>query len=311
MKRAYSPAMNRKSLESLIKSGALDELGERKALLANVETLLNFGKGQHQAACNGQSDLFGHTKSSYCPRLQLTPTPPVDKKEKLAWEKELLGLYVSDHPLQEYKDVLRRHTTPIDLLQPSLVGKRVRLGGIVTSVRVIATKQKQPMAFVKIEDLTRSLEIIVFPSIYSETLGLWKEDQPILLTGKVNDRDGDLKILVDSAQPLNHNFDSNQLNSIGLTRIKAPETGTSPPSVSRHDTETLIFIKIPPRCHPDIFQKIKQALQQADKGLHQVALLLPKNDARYEKLETNFFVKKDDVLRTRIEKVLGPGSVSK
>ena len=317
MKRAYSPAMNRKSLESLVKSGALDELGERQRLLGNIETLLNFGKCQHQASANGQADLFCKT-DSYSPRLQLAPTPPADKKEKLSWEKELLGLYVSDHPLSDYKDVLRRYTTPLNLITAAQVNKRFRLGGIITSVRVISTKKNQPMAFVKVEDLTGGLEMVVFPKVYSQNVGLWKEDQPVIITGKVNNRDDEVKILVDSAQPLSLEVDPQRINNIGLTRLaETPpphgEPNEASPSNATEKTETadLVFIKIPPRCRPEIFQKIKQALRQADKGLHQVMILLPKQGQRYEKLQTNFFVKKDNALRSSIEAVLGPGTVSK
>lgn len=314
MKRAYAPAMNRKSLESLIKSGAMDELGERQTLLANVETLLNFGKGQRQATANGQSDLFGQT-AGYSPKLQLAPTPVAQKKEKLAWEKELLGLYVSDHPLSDYKSVLHRYTTPFNLVTAEQVSKRLRVGGIITSVRVISTKKNQPMAFVKVEDLSGSMEMVVFPRVYGENIGLWKEDQPVLITGKINDRDDDLKMLVDSAQTLTEDLDPQQLNNIGLTKLSDPKPDASdsapPPAQRAQPAGDLVYIKIPEPCRPEVFEKIKQALQHADKGLHQVMILLPKTGRRYEKLQTNFFVKKDDVLRTSIEQVLGPGSVSK
>lgn len=316
MKRAFSPAMNRKSLESLIKSGALDALGERQMLLGNIETLLNFGKCQYQAAANGQTDLFCKT-GSYSPKLQLTNTPPAEKKDKLAWEKELLGLYVSDHPLSDFKEVLRRHTTPLNRLTAAQVNKRFRVGGIITAVRVISTKKNLPMAFVKVEDLTGSQEMVVFPKIYSQNVGLWKEDQPILITGKVNDRDDEIKILVDSAQALSSELGASHLNNIGLTSLKEHAKTAEPvyPSTAvaseKPSSPDLVYIKIPARCRPEIFQKIKQALAQADKGLHQVMILLPKQGQRYEKLQTNFFVKKDNVLRTSIEAVLGPGTVSK
>ncbi len=311
MKRAYSSAMNRKSLESLIKSGAMDEMGERQTLLANIETLLNFGKCQHQATANGQADLFCKTKS-YSPKLQLAETPPADKKDKLAWEKELLGLYVSDHPLSDYKQILKQLTTPLNQLQVSMVKKRFRLGGIITSVRVISTKKNQPMAFVKMEDLSGHMEMVVFPKVYRQNVGLWKEDQPILLTGKLNDRDDELKILVDSAQPLSPDLDPQKLTNIGLTKLE-----DTPPPASKSETiestapNDLVYIKIPSPCRPEVFEKIKQALLTADKGLHQVMLLLPKTGQKYEKLQTNFFVQKNNVLRTSIEALLGPGTVSK
>jgi len=306
IKRAYSPAMNRKSLESLIKSGAMDELGERKQLLANVETLLNFGKCQYQATATGQEDLFGGDELS-CPRLKLAEVPPAEKKELLTWEKELLGLYVSEHPLSEYRDFLDKCAFRINELQPSHVGKKVRVGAIISDVRRITTKKNKPMAFVRIEDEAKAMEVVVFPALFSSTVSLWQEDQPILLTGKVDNRDEELKVLADSAQPLTNDIDVQRLNNIGLAQRSNDKSNKA----TTTDNKDYLFIKVPNNSTPDTFNQVKQALSEADRGLHRVALLLPKSGNRFQKLETEFLVKKDDVLRTKLEKVLGPGSISK
>ncbi len=303
IKRAYTGAMNRKSLEALIKSGAMDDLGERKRLLGNVDTLLHFAKTQFQAVANGQTDLFGCTEIP-CPKLKLTEIPAADKKERLTWEKELLGLYVSEHPLSEYKDLIEKCAFTTNQLTESSVGKKIRIAAIITDVRNIVTKKNKPMAFVRIEDVTGTLEVVVFPNLFAQNPGLWKEDNMLLITGKVDNRDDELKILADSAQHLTNEINPEKLDNIGI----ASKENLAPKQKLSDD---YLYIKVPENCSPDKFQEIKQALNSADKGLHKVALLLPKEDQKYQKLETNFLVKKDDLLKVRLEKVLGPGTVSK
>lgn len=158
------------------------------------------------------------------------------------------------------------------------------------------------MAFVRVEDEVESMEIVIFPRLFSQTASLWQEDQMVLITGKVDDRDEELKILADSAQLLTKDINPDHLNNIGLATkpAKKPEANNN-----------YLYIKVPSDCTPEKFANIKKALNEADKGLHKVALLLPKAKNRYQKLETNFIVKKDNLLRTKLEKVLGPGSVSK
>jgi DNA polymerase III subunit alpha len=307
MRRAYSTAMNRKSLESLIKSGALDTLGERNQLLANIETLLNFAKNQWQATASGQSDLFGGSKLN-CPRLKLAVAPPAATKDILSWEKELLGLYVSSHPLADFRRQLSANAFMIKEIQPSLVGKRVRCGGIISGVRQIMTKKNKPMAFVRLEDEANEIEIVVFPDLYSKTASLWEEEKIVLVAGKVDDRDAELKILADSAQLLTKELDFSQLSNIGIAqKPKAESEGKD----STPNLEDFVYLKVPPSSTPATFAALKEILKKADKGRHRVALLLPKPGRRYQKLETDFSVNKDVKLQSQLTKVLGPNSVSK
>jgi len=201
--------VNRKNIESLVKAGAFDRYGERSKLLHNMDTMLAFAQRLQKQANSGQVDLFGMSTDSAFAKAQLTleaPTEVFNVRDQLLWERELLGLYLSQHPLQVYEHFLAEQTMPIKSLTKELDGKQVVIGGSVVESREIVTKKGSKMAFVKVEDLGGELEVILFPSIYQQTTGIWQRDHVILIKGKVNaqDRDGniidDVKILADDAR---------------------------------------------------------------------------------------------------------------
>ena len=208
--RVTTRTVNRKALESLIKSGAFDRFGERGLLLHNLDVLLAFGSRVQKDLASGQTDLFGNLLEETArvkPRLKLDESAPkINQHEQLTWERELLGLYLSQHPLELYKTFLGEQTVPLDSLKPEHDGKSVNVGGSIADAREITTKNGQKMAFVKIEDQFGEVEVILFPSSYQRTLGLWERDRVVLIRGKVSakDRDGNLgeeiKIMVDDAR---------------------------------------------------------------------------------------------------------------
>ena len=114
--RVPGRAFNKKSLEALIKSGALDRFGERNQLLFNADQLLEYHRRIEDEAASGQSNLFAGLGADTAPILRLKPAPQATNREKLAWEKELLGLYVSEHPFRETSDRLRDYFTPVSRL---------------------------------------------------------------------------------------------------------------------------------------------------------------------------------------------------
>jgi DNA polymerase-3 subunit alpha len=131
----------------------------------------------------------------------LPDVEPIPKKYLLLWEKELIGLYVSDHPLQDAASMLARKVTAhCSELSEDHAGRKVTVGGIITSVRQILTRTEKPMAFAQLEDLGGTIEIVVFPKIYEDTKELWEEDRIVLVTGSVDCRDGTAKILADSVK---------------------------------------------------------------------------------------------------------------
>ena len=203
--------VNKKALESLIKAGALDGFGDRSVLLNNIESILAHSGRIQKDLISGQTDLFGNLIDGpdLTPRLILDESQPSHTaREKLAWERELLGLYLSSHPLSDYETFLEEQCVPIREIEAGMDGKSVKIGGIVADNREITTKNGQKMAFVKIADAFSEIELILFPGAYQQTLGLWQRDTVVLVRGKVNakDRDGnigsDLKIMVDDAREI-------------------------------------------------------------------------------------------------------------
>ncbi len=210
--RVSNRIVNRKPMESLVKAGAFDRYGDRSMLLHNLDLLLAYAARLQKQANSGQTDIFGNLEDEASvsrPRLELQiPPAPVDSREQLIWERELLGLYLSQHPLELFETILSEQTVPLNTITVDHHGKSVTVGGAITEFREITTRNGQKMAFVKIEDRFAEVEVILFPNSYQQTAGLWERDRVVLIRGKVNARDKDggesseVKIMVDDAREI-------------------------------------------------------------------------------------------------------------
>ena len=208
-KRVATSRFNKKAWESLIKSGGFDSLGDRSDLLFNLDTVQAFASKLQKEASSGQTDLFGdlgggaHVQSTIT--MQSAPVKHSDR-ERLAWERELMGLYVSAHPLDNYDMYFEEQTIPLVQLTPDVDGKKATIGGLISTVRTIVTKNGSKMAFVGLEDKTGEGEIIVFPNLYEQIGAKLVQDSVIRATGKISarDRDGNLgtdaKMIADEIQ---------------------------------------------------------------------------------------------------------------
>lgn len=195
-KRVSTQKVNRKAWESLAKAGGFDAMIDRSDLLFNLDTILAFGSKVQKEALSGQTDLFGDMAiASLQPtiNIQTAPVKHTDK-ERLTWERELLGLYISAHPLDNYDSYFEEQTMPLSEMTPSIDGKKVTIGGLIASSRSIVTKSGSKMAFVGIEDKFGEGEIIVFPNLFEQIGAKLAQDTVIRATGKVSarDRDGNL-----------------------------------------------------------------------------------------------------------------------
>jgi len=208
-KRVTTGRFNKKAWDSLIRTGGFDTLADRSDLLFNLETIQAFASKIQKEALSGQTDLFGGLSdvASIQPSVAMLAAPVKHTdKERLTWERELLGLYISAHPLDNYDAYFNEQTVPMSELTTDIDGKAITVGGLISAVRSIVTKSGSKMAFVKIEDKLAETEIIVFPSIYEIVGGQLLQDSVIRVTGKVNarDRDGnlssDIKIIADDVQ---------------------------------------------------------------------------------------------------------------
>jgi DNA polymerase III subunit alpha len=196
--------VNRKTFESLIKAGALDTFGPRAALLAYLPTVLDLAHKHKKQMASGQVGLFGEEDAKATNADSLPEIPELTQSELLAFEKELLGFYLTTHPLEPHRKMLADMSlATVSEINSTRVGDRVSLGGIVVAVKKIMTKAgNHEMAFVKLEDLTGTIEIVVFPKIYARTADLWQMDQIMTISGKVDEKDDRLTILIDDARKI-------------------------------------------------------------------------------------------------------------
>ena len=261
-RRVSTSKFNRKAWESLIKSGAFDDMGDRSDLLFNLDSITSFASKLQKEAASGQTNLFGMLGGDDAASVQSTlhlQKAPVkhDDKERLMWERELLGLYISAHPLDRYETYLSEQTQPLTQLVPEYDSRMMTVGGIISTVRTIVTKSGSKMAFVGIEDKFGEGEIIVFPNLYEKVGAKLVQDAVIRVSGKnsARDRDGNLgnesKLIADDIIVITDN-DINGYESTGR-KMDAPKissavkkerreayrnqkNGASPKSAVKNDT---------------------------------------------------------------------------
>ncbi|MDP2656368.1 MAG: DNA polymerase III subunit alpha [bacterium] len=205
LRRIHDKDLNKKSLESFIRSGAFDCFGDRSQMFYNVDGMLAFHKRMTQESSSKQANLFGtlpESDSGLSFKMVDTVTP-IDSRTKLAWEKELLGLYISAHPLDDIRHLLDKFVTSCENAKKKGNNSQVRVSGIVTAAKKIYTKTNEPMLFVTVEDLTDTIEVIVFPSILKDTACVWDVDKIIAIDGKLSLKDNDPKIICSSVKEVN------------------------------------------------------------------------------------------------------------
>ena len=192
--------LNKKSVEALAKSGAMDDFGDRNEIIGNLETLLAFNK--ETKTVSNQDSLFGSIGGIET-KLVLKEMSKATMLEKLTWEKELLGLYISGHPLDAYKEKIEKFGTLISKVKKDVkVGMSVTIAAIIDDVRIINTKKGDRMAFIKISDYTGSIDAVIFSSLFEKHREFINNDVIIALQGKVTERNGDKNILIESLKKL-------------------------------------------------------------------------------------------------------------
>jgi DNA polymerase III alpha subunit len=193
--------VNKRVVESLIKAGAMASLGSPGSLLARLDTALEAGARHQRDVAAGQGTLFDLFAAA-APLALAEPAPEEDevpRKERLRWEKELLGLYLSEHPLGDIADLLPEYVTAYtgELAEESDQAK-VTLGGIIQSTRRVITRAGSTMLVATIEDLQGSVEVVVFPKVFTETVNAWTDDAVVLITGRVDRRDEAPQVLCET-----------------------------------------------------------------------------------------------------------------
>jgi len=194
--------LNKKSMEALIKSGCFDEIEERGKLLFNLEDMLAYNHESSKQSQN-QTSLFGGETNVDAPDFKLKDSPEASMADRLLWEKELLGLYISGHPLDRLRDKLESRNINIKKIKEEVGnGLPVTIAGIIDTARQVITKSNERMAFLKISDLTGSIEAVAFPSIFKESIEILVSEKCIAFSGKVSLRNGEKSIIIEAVKEI-------------------------------------------------------------------------------------------------------------
>ncbi|MDD5043501.1 MAG: DNA polymerase III subunit alpha [Patescibacteria group bacterium] len=315
--RVKTKDLNKKSLESLVKCGALDKFGERNQMLQNTERILAFIKETHEEINNNQGNLFGLAPAfSMAPSLKLDFAEPATDKQKLAWERELLGLYVSEHPANEFAASFKNLVLPIGSLERSLTNKFVNILGVVGNIKKVLTRSGEQMLFAKIEDGGGSTEAIVFPKLLQNTYALWQDGKMVILNGRISDKDGEVKILVERAEELTSENKEvvyqkfySQYPSIDISHRPdfSPKTSVAD-LTARNIPQFSIIINLPASANGQVIKKLKEFCFRYP-GERKVFLKITGNSESVKTIETNFKISFNDEIKSGLEEIAGPGTV--
>ncbi|MBI4092637.1 MAG: DNA polymerase III subunit alpha [Candidatus Kerfeldbacteria bacterium] len=281
LRRVQSKDLNRKSLESLIRAGALDTFGERKQMLENISNLLDINRGAEREALRKQMNLFGALPMANAPAIRLRTVEPATEHERLTWEKQLLGFYVSGHPLDQYRAGLAgRSVIACANLTELPPGRRVQVAGVITAVQRKVTRTNEMMLFVRLEDHSGGVEVLVFPSVLKANPVPWQEERLVLINGKISDKDGTPKVLVDSVSDL---------------RV-----------VEDHSAPATLTVRIPNAANERLWTDLKDIFRSFP-GPVKVVLVVEGDQER--RISTNYLVRLQTELVQSIESLLGAGTV--
>ncbi len=202
-RRCDMRGVNKRVLESLIKSGAMDSLGDRGTLLNSVSRILSLAQREQHLRETGQStmfDLWGKTAPAPLPELDLIPADLSDR-EKAAWEKELMGISFSEKPFTPVNGGTGTETTFCGQIDIELVGQSIVVAGRLVSIRYLLTRDSKPFASAILEDFSGQVEVMVWPRVYAGTKELWQEGDALLVEGKVRVRDDRVQLMCDNVRP--------------------------------------------------------------------------------------------------------------
>lgn len=286
IERVADRDMNKKSLDALAKSGGLDRMMERNRLSSNIEKILSYAKEYQKNLAAGQSSLFSFgppekpKEISENEKITLETVAPASDKQRLSWEKELLGLYISDHPLKNYQKYFAAKTTPLRNLNSQSNGQNVTVGGIIVKTQKIITRRNQLMNFVTIEDGTGKIEILVFPKTLEKNPDLWQEEKIVLVKGRISDKDGEMKLICSEAFAV----DETEMEKFKSNKKSGSSDFFASPG-QRNSLQTLypikkdtplnkkIVLQIKESFTKETLQKVSHLIKTAPAGFHSVCFL--------------------------------------
>ncbi len=285
--RVDTRLVNRKTLESLIKSGGADFLGKRSAQLISLDEVLERAHQNAKKASMGQTSLFGEEEQV---NKIVVPLPDIEElslDQMLIFERDLLGFYLHEPPYLKMLQQVGAHIThPIRDINEGLVEEKITTGGVVMEVKKVITKKSQAeMAFVMLSDGEAEIEMVVFPKTFDLCKKFLLKDQVVMVVGKVDKREDELSLIADS---------------ISVFDPKIVE------KVDAHEKE--IEIMVPKGTGADVLKLVNKALRGYP-GKYKVALLLPNGGSNLKKMELPFLIRPEELLIDEIEGILGKGTV--
>ena len=279
--------MNKKAMESLIKAGALDCLNENRAAHMGIyESLIESAQSNAKNTIEGQISLFQTNAETMEENQSVKKLPDVknfDKEMLIAQEKEMLGVYITEHPLKEYEDRIEKSVTVTaqdlaDVLDSEESGEKhsfitdgmhAVMAGIITSKKTLITKNNKMMAFVNMEDLYGTVEVVIFPNIYEKFGSLIAEDRIISISGSINFKEGEMpKLLAEKI------VDLKELERIAGTGEQASDSSTENGGSVSTEPEGLVKIKLPGGDTSEILERIRRVML-AHRGTYQAIVYMP------------------------------------
>ena len=329
LERVQDKDLNKKSLESLIKSGALDGFGGRNQLLSNLETILIYSKNIQQEKASNQTNLFRGLGQTVKPTLALREAEAVDKRTKLSWEKELLGLYISEHPFREFEGHLRNVTKRTNEINLNEIGENsyIKVAGVITDIKKIITKSNELMLFVKIEDTGGTIEALVFPRTLKETEKIWVEEKMVVVSGRLSDKDGVAKVLCGKVWEIErkgleklieevknyagNGYNGNRSAGRGYVNYSRNEgDGGDKGDMGNKWVSKRIEIRVPVGLSQEKSAALKNLIRENEGGNFKICFSFPNAETGIaKKIVTNSYIKLDDNIRQKIEEIVGNGGV--
>ena len=318
LERVETKDLNKKSIDALAKVGALDELGERNQIVESMEQILMFTKSVQKSKNSNQVSLFGEAILE-TPQVPLLEVEPASKRQQLKWEKELLGLYVSGHPVKEYQSYIDKVAVSLDKLTPELVGQKIAVGGVIQKIQKILTKRQETMLFVMMEDTKGKIEVLVFPKVLERIGSVWEEERMIIAEGRLSDKDGVYKLIVDEAKELNRGEIENYLRVEATKKtygVKDDDDKNEPPTTSgdngnqqtissnlTEQTTRKLVVTLPRNATPEIIHNLSKFFNTCTVGPCKVFLHHQEN-----KLETPFSIEHSPTLLDEIKTIVNGGN---
>lgn len=306
--RVSHRAFNKKSLESLIKVGALDRFGERAALLANMDRILLYNKQAQREREQNQQSLFSMAPQTQAAKISLRSAQPASMTDLLVWEKELLGLYVSGHPYQEAHEKLHPYLSRLDGLGAIADKTFIKCGGLLSGVKQIVTKKGDDMAFVTLEDRTGSAEVVVFPKTFATYKAFLEEGRIVLLSARVSERGGEKSLMANSFIVIQEDVDElAEMLAAGMWVESSPnarhETDDDAETADKSSGGSRLAIVLSGRPDAEVIASLR-ALFSAHQGTEPVYFLV-ESAGRLREVRTDYAVLKSPELLEAIAELVG------